>query len=134
MQDKVFLDTNIILYAISTDEIKKHAIAKPIVLGNATISVQVINESSANLIRKFKFDELTIQKFVMSSYQRFEVVGLSQDIFIKGSQLRTHYNLSYYDSIIVAAALVSHCNILYSEDMQDGLIIEKKLKIVNPFK
>lgn len=48
MQDNVFIDTNIILYAISTKDINKHSIAKPIILGNATISAQVINESSVN--------------------------------------------------------------------------------------
>ena len=134
MLDKIFLDTNIILYAISTADVQKHDIAKPIVLKEATISVQVVNECSVNLLKKFKFDEETLQKFINSSYQRYNVIDLTQDVFLKASEIRAKYMFSYYDSIIVSAALISNCTILYSEDMQDGLIMDDRLQIINPFK
>ena len=134
LRDKVFLDTNIILYAISTEDNDKHSIAKPIVLSESTISAQVINESSVNLIKKLKFTEEMVQKFINSAYQRFNVIELSRNVFIRASELRKQYNFSYYDSVIVAAALIANCNILYSEDMQDGLIVDNLLTIVNPFK
>lgn len=133
MKDKIFLDTNVILYAISTLDSNKHIIAKSIILQDATISVQVINETSANLLKKFRFDEETMQRFLESSYNRYDIVDLSREIFIKASNLRMKYFFSYYDSIIVSAALLNGCTILYSEDMQDGLIVEEKLKIINPF-
>jgi len=134
MEDRVFLDTNIILYAISTQDAHKHSISMPIVLADATISAQVINEVSVNLLKKFKFDENMIQKFIDSSYHRYNVVELSRNIFIRASQLRESYNFSYYDSIIVSAAIIANCTILYSEDMQHELIVENRLQIINPFK
>ncbi len=134
MLDRVFIDTNIILYAISTKDNKKHEIAKPIVLSESTISAQVINEASVNLIKKMSFTEDMIEKFVNSSYQRFNVIELTKNVFLRASNLRKKYNFSYYDSVIVAAALIANCNILYSEDMQDGLVVDNLLTIVNPFK
>ncbi|MDD5399873.1 MAG: PIN domain-containing protein [Sulfurimonas sp.] len=134
MPDKVFLDTNILLYAFSTKDINKHNIAKNIVLSQAVISTQVINEVAVNLIKKFDFSEDNIQKFLSSSYSRYYVVGLDYDVFSAASDLRKKYMFSYYDSLIVSAALASHCTILYSEDMHHDLLIENKLRIINPFK
>ncbi len=53
---------------------------------------------------------------------------------IKASQLRDKYSLSFWDSIIVSTALSSDCEILYFEDVQNGLEVERRLRIVNPFK
>ena len=134
MQDRVFLDTNILLYAFSSKEIQKHEIAKKIVLADAVISVQVINEVSVNLIKKFKFSEDEVASFIKSSYARYQFATLDKETFLKASSLRKKYFLSYFDSIIVATALMADCNILYSEDMQHNLIVNNCLKIVNPFR
>ncbi len=56
-----------------------------------------------------------------------------QDIIVSACDIRERYNFSYYDSLIVSAAINSKCNKLYSEDMQDRLMIED-LMIINPFK
>ena len=48
-------------------------------------------------------------------------------------KLKQNYNLQFYDALIVSTALKNSCTILYSEDMQDKLVIEKKIKIINPF-
>ena len=53
---------------------------------------------------------------------------------MKGSDIRLKYKYSYYDSLIIAAALESKCTVLYSEDMQHDQIIESTLQIINPFK
>ena len=134
MHDMVFIDTNIILYAISAQDADNRSIATPIILGDATISAQVINEVSVNLIKKLKFNENMIQKFVDSSYHRYNVVELTRNVFIRASELREKYNFSYYDSIIVSAAIIANCIILYSEAMQHELIVENRLQIINPFK
>ena len=129
MKDKIFLDTNILLYAFSSKEIQKHEIAKKIVLSDAVISVQVINEVSVNLIKKFKFSEDEVTSFIKSSYARYEFAPIDMKTFLKKK-----YLLSYFDSMIVAVALAASCNILYSEDMQHNLVVDNCLKIVNPFK
>lgn len=61
------------------------------------------------------------------------MVVIDVDIILKAAFLRKSYNLSYWDSMIVSSALESGCTILYSEDMQSGQIVEKQLKIINPF-
>ena len=53
---------------------------------------------------------------------------------LKASALREQHAFSFWDSLIVASALATNATVLYSEDMQDGLVVEKRLRIVNPFK
>jgi len=60
------------------------------------------------------------------------VVSLGENILLKASDLRNRYSLSYWDSMIVAAALEASCSVLYSEDMQSGLLVDQSLKIINP--
>ena len=135
MRDKAFIDTNIFLYAFSDIDTKKQNIAKEILLQEVycTISEQVINECSVNLLKKLKLKETDVQDFVNSAYRRYEVVGFSKDIFIYASHIREQYHFSYFDSMIISSAISSNCTILYSEDMQHNQIIENQLKIINPF-
>ena len=134
MNDKCFIDTNIFLYAFSTKDLKKQTLAKKIVLQPYHISTQVINESSSNFIKKLTFDENMVTSFINSAYSRYKIVNFSESLFLTGSNIRLKYKYSYYDSLIIAAALESKCSILYSEDMQHNQIIENKLQIINPFK
>ncbi len=53
---------------------------------------------------------------------------------MNSSRLRSRYNFSFWDSLIVACALAGGASILYSEDMQDGLVVDGQLEILNPFK
>jgi predicted nucleic acid-binding protein len=62
-----------------------------------------------------------------------EVEPLTADTHDRGAALAERYGLSVYDAMIVSAALLSGCATLYSEDMHDGLVIERKLTIRNPF-
>jgi predicted nucleic acid-binding protein len=133
MQDKIFIDSNIFLYAFSNKDTSKKHIAENIITNHNTISTQVINEVSNNMIKKLNFDNSNIEKFIIGCYQKYKVVNFSQDIFIKSIKIRELYNISHFDSLIVSSALQSSCNILYSEDMHHNQLIENKLKIINPF-
>ena len=134
MSDKFFIDSNIFLYAFSDKMLAKQVIAKNIILSDTSIiSVQVINEVSNNLLKKLQFLENEITSFIESCYERYSVINFTQEIFIVASELRIKHQFSYYDSIIVSAALINQCQVLYTEDMQHGKIIEKTLKITNPF-
>ena len=62
-----------------------------------------------------------------------EIVVPDLDLHLLGVELAERYNLSLYDGMIVAAALTADCDILYSEDMHAGLIIDGRLTVVNPF-
>ena len=133
MKDKKFIDSNIFLYAFCDKDSQKQLIAKKLVLNDASISVQVINEVSVNLLKKFKLSEIQIGDFINSCFTHYDIINLSKEIFITASEIRIKYKISYYDSIIIATALKNKCTILYSEDMQNGQNIENSLKIVNPF-
>jgi len=135
-EQPVFIDTNIWLYGfIKEQNIKKHNIAREIITThkNIFINVQVINEITVNLIKKTPIDELSIRKLISSFYKRYKVINFSKNILTKSSLLREKLSLSFWDSLIVASALYAKANILITEDMQNGLIIENHLKIVNPF-
>ena len=132
MRDRIFIDSNIFLYTFDSRDEKKQKISKEIVLSqNSIISIQVINEVSNNLLKKFKFDNSMVKKFIKSCYNRYEVINFTQEIFLLACNIRESYNISYYDSLIVSTAISAKCTILYSEDMQHELKIDN-LVILNP--
>jgi predicted nucleic acid-binding protein len=133
MQGKYFIDSNIFLYAFSTKDMLKQKSAKDIVVSKAVISTQVLNEVCVNMIRKLNFAEDQVIGFVESSYRRYKIVEITKDVFLTASNLRLKYQFSYYDSMIISAALQSECEVLYSEDMQHKQVIEQQLQIINPF-
>ncbi len=135
-QERCFIDTNIWLYAfLETQSREKSARARSIIREKEiTISTQVINEVCVNLIKKAQFSEDNIQKLILSFYEKYAVIEITKGILLKASELRGQNRLSFWDSVIVASALYFNIDILFSEDMQDGLAVENKLRIVNPFR
>ncbi|MEM4235058.1 MAG: PIN domain-containing protein [Candidatus Methanomethylicaceae archaeon] len=130
-----FIDTNIWLYAfIESDETTKSAQARTLIQENEpVVSTQVINEVCVNLLRRANFTEEQITQLVESFYEKYPVIELTKSVLLMASQLRQRYALSFWDSTIVATALSASVPVLYSEDMQHGLMIEEKLQIRNPF-
>ena len=137
MPDKhvAFIDTNIWLYAfLDTGEAEKSSRAKEILAQTEPVlSVQVINEICVNLIKKAGFTEEQISQLVEALYEKYPIVEMDEGILLDASQLRQEYALSFWDSMVVACALAANAQILYSEDMQNGLLIRETLEIKNPF-
>ncbi len=133
---RCFVDTNIWLYAfIESNDDQKRITAKAIVQScDVVVSTQVINEACVNLLKKTPLQEVEIRQLIAAFYEKYIVVESEQDALLTASELREKYSLSFWDSVIVASALRTNCSILYTEDMQDGLKVEEKLTIVNPFK
>jgi len=131
-----FVDTNIWLYAfIKSEDNDKTAIAEQLIKSHKiVVSSQVVNELCVNLIKKAKLSEPEMQELISSFYKKYSVVNLSREVMIKASTLREKYKFSFWDSIVVSAALFADTTILYTEDMHDEMVVENKLKIVNPFK
>jgi len=130
MSDKVFLDTNILIYLFDSDSIKK-GIVKNLLKQRPIISIQVINELSNVLIKKFKFEESDIKEILKKILENSHFFQIDQYIVFKALDIKKRYKFSYYDSLIVSSAISSQCQILYSEDMQHGQQIEN-LMIINP--
>jgi predicted nucleic acid-binding protein len=75
-----------------------------------------------------------IAEIIKTYLQQCIYVPVSEHILLKSMDIMTIYDFQLFDSIIISSALETGCSIFYSEDMNDGQIIEKQLKIVNPFK
>lgn len=133
---KSFPDSNVWLYALTNQDEKRKKQAEDLIEENKEricLSTQVINEVCLNLKKKASFDEVGISRLISSFYLNCEVIKLNQKILLKASDLRARYLFSFWDGLIVASALAANAEILYSEDMQDGLMVENKLKITDPF-
>ena len=134
MSDKIFLDTNILIYSYSITELEKKEIVLSILeSGSLIISVQVINEFIWVMNRKFNIALDILHKIVNKLWEQFYVIGIERSTVNTALKFAVQYRYSYWDSLIVATALESGCNILYTEDMQHGQVIENTLTIKNPF-
>jgi predicted nucleic acid-binding protein len=131
-----FIDTNIWLYAfIPSQDPNKSAKANALIQqSDIIISPQVINEICINLIKKALFDEQSIQQLINSFYNRYNVTAIDKNVLLKSSELREKLQLSFWDSLIVSSALLGDAEVLYTEDMSDGLVIENRLRLINPLK
>ncbi len=127
-----FYDTNILVYLASGDITKAEAAERAIDLGG-TISVQVLNEFALVARRKMGFSWDELHAFSSTVRALLTTIPITIEIHDKGLSLAERYNFRVYDAMIVAAALSCDCDILFSEDLQDGMRVDG-LTIVNPFK
>ncbi|MDR1147049.1 MAG: PIN domain-containing protein [Spirochaetaceae bacterium] len=137
MTDKIFVDTNVWVYLYLHDDEEKYKIAEEYLLRNNQNAVfiitwQIINEVS-NTLSRYKYTESEIRKYIEQLFKVCTIQGFTKELVLTASFLREKYSFSFWDSIVVGSALFSECNILISEDMQNGLKVEEKLIIKNIF-
>ena len=136
MPAKTFVDTNIWLYSLiqsGNDDRHRQASDLLIQLDYPVINSQVIREICSNLKKKTRMAEERLRALIHGWYQGCKVVNSNASQHLRASHLRDSYSFSYWDSLIVAAALDAGCTTLYSEDMQHGQKVESELTILNPF-
>ena len=129
---KAFIDTNILLYLLSEDANKADC-AEEILRAGGIISVQVLNEMANVAHRKLTMSWIEINELLSLIRSLCSIEPLTSETHDRGKLVAERYMLSVYDAMIVAAALIGGCETLYSEDMQDGLLIDNQLRICNPF-
>lgn len=139
MEDKraVFLDTNVLVYAVYGTSRQRQQISALIMpyTASAIVSTQVLKEFANVSIKKKLHKTLPeLKEHLRLIQQSFKVFDISYKTVISAVDLADKHQYSFYDSLIIAAALENKCNILFSEDLQHGQNIGNKLKIVNPFK
>jgi predicted nucleic acid-binding protein len=127
-----FFDTNVLIYLNSDPE--KAGRVRELLRRGGTISVQVLNEIADVTGRKLGFSWSETSEFLSLVRAALSTVPVTVAIHEAGLRLAERYHLSIYDGMIAAAALSAGCNTLWSEDMQDGLVIDRALTIVNPFR
>ena len=140
MSVDVFLDSNVLIYQIDTRDRRKHAVAERTVREalsseNACISFQVVQECLNTVLRKaeVRLDVADARAWLDTVLAPLVRVQSSLDLYRRSMDLQARWQYSFYDSLIVAAALEAGCKRLLSEDLQHGQRIEG-LQIVNPFK
>jgi predicted nucleic acid-binding protein len=133
-----FVDTNILIYAVDASETTKQPKAQRLLeelwtSRTGRLSTQVLNEFYVTTTRKLKPGLVPeMAREIVRSYEAWSPVPLTFSIIREAWALQDRYSLSYWDALIVAAAKLSGCSRLYSEDLQDGLQIDD-LRVINPF-
>ena len=127
-----FLDTNVLLYLLSSDAAKADR-AEALLAAGATIGVQVLNEFASVASRKLKMPWPEIAEVLGLIRSRCAVRDLSVAVHDAALALAARHRFAWYDALIVAAALDAGCTLLFSEDMHHGMKVSGKLTIRNPF-
>ncbi len=128
-----FLDTNVLIYLASSDAAKAGR-AEALLAAGGVVSVQVLNEIANVARRKMGLTWAETHEFLRSVRGFVSVRGVDVDDHEAGLALAERYGLSVYDAMIAASALNAGCEVLWSEDMHDGLVIDGRLHIENPFR
>jgi predicted nucleic acid-binding protein len=134
MTEKIFLDTNLLVYYYSEDEPEKSAIVGNILKSNdIVISAQIINEFSYVMIRKFNKEPELILEIIEAWRKEFDIKDLTPALSIEALNIHTRYRFSFWDSLVIATAIENNCGILFTEDLHHNQIIHGQLRVFNPF-
>lgn len=139
MTARFFLDTNVFVYTFDSRVPGKRAKAAQLIrrafdTGQGVVSYQVVQEFFNVALRRFS-PAMTLaeaEQYLITVFRPILAVESSPAIFLEALRIASKHKVGWYDSVIVAAALDSRCDVLYSEDLQDGRKIEN-LRIENPF-
>lgn len=133
MSDRAFFDTNVLVYVVGQKD-ERTAKAEALVANGGVLSVQVLNELASVSRRKLGMsweeigDALAAIRVLCPSPR--PLTTATHDV---GLRLAATYGFAFYDALIAAAALEAKCTTLYSEDFQNGQLIEGRLTVRNPF-
>jgi predicted nucleic acid-binding protein len=136
MSDNAFLDTNIWIYMYSEKEPAKRAAAYHVLnQHNCISSLQIFNEASNVWTKKFGWNGENVKNHLHNiELVCDDILTIGKNTIYKALSLKDTYKFSYFDSVMLASALEGHCSVIYTEDMNDGQLIEGCLRIVNPFR
>jgi predicted nucleic acid-binding protein len=142
MKSDCFIDTNIWIYALleAASDPGKQQVALNLLRNlpltvSINVSAQVINEFHWTLARKYRLTDNVVYDKAINGIVAVAtaVLPLELSTYLEAFAIRERYNFSLWDSLIVASALQAGCTTLYTEDLNHGMIVDKKLHIVNPF-
>ena len=133
MSDRAFFDTNVLVYVVGQKD-QRTATAEALVANGGVISVQVLNELASVSRRKLGMS----WEEICGALDAIRVLcpspmPLTIDTHDAGVRIAAKYGFPFYDALIAAAALEAECTTLYSEDFQNGQVLEGHLTVRNPF-
>ncbi len=133
MNNKIAVDTNILIYALDVTYPVKKRLSENLIDNLPIICTQNISEFANVCLRKFKFDKTTTLKIINRLLRKCVLKNCTNSTYLLAEKLIDKYQFQLFDSIIIASAIESGSEILYTEDLQHGLFIENQLRITNPF-
>ncbi|HWN76239.1 MAG TPA: PIN domain-containing protein [Candidatus Udaeobacter sp.] len=133
MPGKAFLDTNVLVYAVTQSDARA-ARAEELLIAGGVVSVQILNEFAAVARRKLQLPWAEVAEAVVAFLVLCpSPVPITLEIHQAARTIAENLGCNIYDALVLAAALDAGCDVLYSEDFQDGQKIEGKLTVRNPF-
>ena len=134
MTDLCALDSNILIYLHEKAvDSHKRIVAQHLVVDNPVISPQVVSEYLNVCRKRLGMDKVEAIDALMKWLPYTVLTEFNREVYEHAQKLIKRYQFQLFDAIVVAYAVKADCGILYSEDMQHNLLVEKKLRIVNPF-
>ena len=132
-----FIDTNVLLYALSTDRREATKAARALNLldqPNGALSVQVLQEFYVQATRETKPDKITHDQAVtlIKSWERFKIQDITLKIIQAAFRTKKRFRISYWDAAIIEAARTADCEVVYSEDLKHGQDFAG-VRVENPF-
>ncbi len=133
-----FLDTNVLLYSISRDPAESDKRARAIALledDSSSLSIQVLQEFYVQATRASRADAIPheLAAGLIEAWSRFHVQDMNLAVLNSALRIRQKHGFSYWDSAILAAALVASCDRVYTEDLAHGQVVDG-LTVINPFR
>ena len=131
--DKLFLDTDILIYAFSSGD-DRTEFARVLLANGATVGVQSLNEFAAVARRKLGMTWKEVSE-ALAAIQTLcpGPVPVTMELHSEALRLAERYRYTIFDSLIIAAALAASSSLLFSEDLRHGQVIDG-LTIKNPFR
>jgi predicted nucleic acid-binding protein len=134
MSDKAFFDSNVLIYAMVSGDSRRER-AQQLVAQGGVISVQVLNEFVADARRKMRMPwEDVIEALDAVRILFPSPVAITAATHETALTIAQQYGFGIYDAQIVSSAIEANSSTLYSEDLQDGQVIDHRLTIRNPFR
>jgi len=130
---KFALDTNILIYSHDEKTLEKQNIARNLIVRSPVICSQTLSEYISVLHRVIKIPKAHIIKACMPNLKHCQIKAVDIATLQIAERLIQRYDFQIFDAIIVASALETGCDTLYSEDLHHGLLVENRMKIINPF-
>jgi predicted nucleic acid-binding protein len=129
-----FLDTNVLVYSFAENEPRKRSVARALVESDdAVVSTQVLSELAHVLTRRLGFSAAEARTRITSISDSCQVIAVTPAVICDALRVMDRYRYAFYDCQIVAAALAAGAQTLFSEDLQDGQVIDGALSIRSPF-
>lgn len=134
---KAFLDTDCIIHLYSGDASPKPATVRQLVdtIGtkNIVVSTQVLQEFCNICLQQYNLPAAGVLKALSELLAAFRISGNDVETVIEAVYLAEQYGCSFNDGHILAAALQSSCEVLYTEALEHGLLVEERMRVINPF-